>query len=505
MAPFIRAAWPVLHPDKPYIHGAHVDAIAEHLEAGLRFEFKVLVITVPPGFAKSTLTAVMFPAWAWARNPALAWMFTSYHQKLSTRDSLATRDLVTSPWYQSLWGHRVRLKDAQNEKQRFETDKGGLRQSTTIKGFTTGEHVDIFGVDDPHKASDAAYPQRLRSTHDWWDGSTPGRGRDPSRYLRLIACQRLSDVDLVSHVLGNERDVCHLSIPMKYKPSESYVTSLGWKDWRTEEDQLAWPEFFPSDVVEQQEQTLGPMGTAAQHQQNPIVQGGVMFKSEQFRYFEWVLEGFDEKDEAEMKRLRPGALSIPGVFVLHDGTGKRKRFYGAECTAAQYIDTAMKTGKENDYTACLTGIRTPEGDCLVFDVIKARILIAKQFGWIVSQRHRFPWLSYQAVESKASGEGLLQQGDAEGYPLRELKAASDKVARAQPAATACERGKVYFLRGAPWLVDFEGELLRFPLADHDDQVDAFAYFVLDVLSNQISKSQARSFAGHGAQANRQWE
>jgi len=506
MVPFIRAAWPVVVADKPYVHGYHIDAMAEHLEAALRFEIRTLIINVPPGFAKSTVCSVMWPAFAWARNPSLAFMFTSYHEKLSTRDSVSTRDLIKSAWYQSLWGHRVRLKDDQNEKKRFQTDKGGLRQASTVGGYITGEHVDFLGIDDPHNATDVGSPVAMRETHQWWDLATPGRGRDPSRYVRMIVAQRLSDLDLCAHVLANEPGVCHLKIPMKYKPAASYVSSIGWKDWRTKEDELAWPEFFPLPVVEAQQLSLRATGTAAQHQQDPIVEGGVMFKSEQFRYFEWVVEGLDQKDEAEIKKLKGGGqFSIPGVFVLHGPDGKKKRFYGAECTAAQYIDTAMKTGVENDFTVCLTGVRTPEGDMLVLDVVRAQILIPRQFGWIMAQRQRFPWLSYQCVESKASGEGLLQQGDAEGYPIRELKAVGDKILRAQPGATACERGKVYFLSGASWLVGFEDELLHFPLGEYKDQVDAFAYFVLDTLSNQINKSQARSFTGPGASAARPWE
>jgi phage terminase large subunit-like protein len=33
-------------------------------------------------------------------------------------------------------------------------------------------------------------------------------------------------------------------------------------------------------------------------------------------------------------------------------------------------------------------------------------------------------------------------------------------------------GQVFFPREAPWLVDFENELLAFPNGRHDDQVDA---------------------------------
>jgi hypothetical protein len=42
-------------------------------------------------------------------------------------------------------------------------------------------------------------------------------------------------------------------------------------------------------------------------------------------------------------------------------------------------------------------------------------------------------------------------------------------------AARYEAGKVFHLRSAPGLVDYEDELLAFPNGAHDDQVDAAVY------------------------------
>jgi hypothetical protein len=47
----------------------------------------------------------------------------------------------------------------------------------------------------------------------------------------------------------------------------------------------------------------------------------------------------------------------------------------------------------------------------------------------------------------------------------------DKVTRARTLAARYEAGKVYHLRSAPGLADFEDELVAFPSGRHDDQVD----------------------------------
>jgi predicted phage terminase large subunit-like protein len=56
-----------------------------------------------------------------------------------------------------------------------------------------------------------------------------------------------------------------------------------------------------------------------------------------------------------------------------------------------------------------------------------------------------------------------------------LRADKDKYSRALPIAAMLESGKVFFLRNAYWLSEFEAELLAFPNGKNDDQVDAFAY------------------------------
>ena len=42
--------------------------------------FANLIINVPPGHAKSLLTAVFWPAWVWIDQPADRWLFASYRR-----------------------------------------------------------------------------------------------------------------------------------------------------------------------------------------------------------------------------------------------------------------------------------------------------------------------------------------------------------------------------------------------------------------------------------------
>jgi hypothetical protein len=140
---FIREFWPVVEPGRSFIHNWHIDAIADHLTAISNGQLKDLIINVPPGHMKSLSVAVFWPAWEWAEiNPGSRWLFSSYAQNLSRRDSVKCRRLIQSPEYQTRYGDKFELAGDQNEKLRFETNKTGFRQATSTGGLGTGERVD---------------------------------------------------------------------------------------------------------------------------------------------------------------------------------------------------------------------------------------------------------------------------------------------------------------------------------------------------------------------------
>jgi hypothetical protein len=66
LLPFIRYFWHVLEPKtRKFIEGWPIEAVAFHLEAITFGDINRLLINVPPGFMKSLLTDVFWPAWEW--------------------------------------------------------------------------------------------------------------------------------------------------------------------------------------------------------------------------------------------------------------------------------------------------------------------------------------------------------------------------------------------------------------------------------------------------------
>jgi predicted phage terminase large subunit-like protein len=81
------------------------------------------------------------------------------------------------------------------------------------------------------------------------------------------------------------------------------------------------------------------------------------------------------------------------------------------------------------------------------------------------------------VEKKASGQSLIQDLRRSGLPVLEYNPDRDKVSRVYAATPMMESGRVWIPMNKKWADDLVEELIRFPNAAHDDQVDALTMAV----------------------------
>lgn len=313
---FTVEAWP--HVDSAeFAHGGYaLQAICEHLEACSWGYIPNLLINVPPRFSKSTLCGVMFPAWVWAQRdtsplagPGAQFLHASYAMGLALQDSVKCRTLIESDWYQARWGERYKLVADQNTKTRFQNDKNGIRNTTSVGGSTTGLGGSYLIGDDLNNSAEAYSEAIIQSTIDWWDRAWYNRLNNsrPGKGCRIVVAQRLSERDISGHVLERQiGDWTHLCLPMRYDPSRSFHTVLVpawaaedgeeviWEDPRTEPGELLWPERFNEEQVVLLERTLGPAASSGQLQQLPQVAGGGVIKSEWWQL--WAPDDFPPVD-----------------------------------------------------------------------------------------------------------------------------------------------------------------------------------------------------------------
>ncbi len=471
---FLRAGWRYIDPS-PYVHGWHLEAIAEHLEAVTRGEIRRLIINVPPRTSKSSCVSVAWPAWTWAQStpgplsgPQTQFLFASYAQSLALRDSVKTRRLIESPWYQRYWGDRYRLTGDQNTKIRFENDQGGYRLATSVEGALTGEGGSVLVIDDPHNAVEMESETVRETTLRWWDESFSTRLNDPRTGAYVVIMQRLHEEDLTGHILSTQSsEWVHLCLPMRYDSSRHCTTVIGFSDPRSHDGELLCPERFGEAEVRDLEARLGPFATAGQLQQSPEPRGGGIFKRDwwqdweppdgKFPVMEYVVASLDpaytQKEEND-----PSGFTIWGIWRDQDGHArimlmhawrKRLELHGP------YVER-LPGEIERDY------LRRAQPEWGLVE-------------WVAHSCRRFK-VDKLLIEAKASGISVAQEirrlyrDELWGVELVDPKG-QDKVARAYSVQHLFSEGLIY----APireWAEMVIDEMASFPKASHDDLTDS---------------------------------
>jgi predicted phage terminase large subunit-like protein len=139
--------------------------------------------------------------------------------------------------------------------------------------------------------------------------------------------------------------------------------------------------------------------------------------------------------------------------------------------------TEPKPGADPDWTAGVLMGATPDRTFYVLDVRRVRTT-PQGVEALVTRTAQADGRGVEVFieqEPGSAGKALSQRyvGLLAGFHVRCERATGDKVTRASPLSSQVEAGRVYLVR-APWTTAFLDELEGFPLAAHDDQVDAAA-------------------------------
>ena len=517
---FMVAAWKYVDPN-PFVHGWPLEAVAEHLQAVCDGDIRRLIINIPPRCSKSSMTSVAFPAWVWAQRhdsptsgPGVQFLTASFAQQLSLRDSVKTRRLLDSPWYQSLWGERFALTSDQNTKGRFDNNKGGTRLSTSVGSALTGEGGNIIIVDDPNAAQEAFSEATIHTTIEWWDSALSTRINDAKRGAFIVIQQRLAEDDLTGHILSKDvGDWTHLCLPMKYEWTRHSVSITGWNDPRGCDDDgeplvlvdangrriprdsaakdeltdkregtLLWPERFGPKEIDLLERQLGPFAAAGQLQQRPEPAGGGVIKTdwwqpwelESYPPFDYIIASLDTayttKTENDFS-----AMTVWGVFsaTMSEASsnfvgrsGKRESQRDREAM----FDEAMRV---KNMTAGMGGSDSTPRVMLMY-AWQARLelheLVSK-----VEQTARRMKVDKLIIENKAAGHSVAQEirrlyNNADFAVQLVDPKAQDKLARLYSVQHLFAEGMVH----APdhsWAQEVITQTSQFPKGKHDDLVD----------------------------------
>jgi predicted phage terminase large subunit-like protein len=472
---FIRHAWPIVEPATPYVASWHVDTICEHLEAVSAGELHRLIINVPPRTMKSLSVAVFWPAWEWLRKPWLRWLFASYAEVLSQRDSMKMRRLIKSEGgrkdgtifqrigYQGVLAHLEdepwQLTRDQDAKTRYETTATGMRLATSVGGVATGEGGDRIVVDDPVNAKQARSDAERAAANTWWDETMTTRFNNDEA-AGVIVMQRLHERDLTGHLL-EQGGWHHLCLPAEYEPAHPFTYPATARlpagrelpgDPRTTEGELLDPVRLSAQRLAELLRGLGSYGYAGQMQQRPAPVEGGMFKRHWWRRYEPGLED----------RLHLGFARVVASWDM--------RFSDHDKASTSYV------------VGQLWGAHG--ADRYLLGQVRARLSFTESCRAVAALSAWRPDATAKLIERKANGAAVIDALRRRIGGLIPIEPEGGKDVRAAAVEPYAEAGNVYLPAGeyipAPLGYDqtlvsaFVEECAVFPNGAHDDQVDAMS-------------------------------
>lgn len=449
-----------VYASKPgtWIYARHLQLIDHKLIQLERRRIKRLMVFMPPRHGKSELCSHHLPAWYLGKHQDHRVILTSHTQRFAASWGWKARSLLNQ-YGPDLFGVQVSQESsAKDEWDLIDLNghrlKGGM-VTRGVGGEVTGRGADLLVIDDPVKDAEEARSETIRENAWEWYRSTVHTRLEPDAVAILIMTRWHED-DLAGRLLreaeggsGEQWEV--LSLPAL---AEEENDALG-----RDLDEALWPDRWPAETLLQQRQMRGSYWWSAMYQQRPApLEGGILRRSH-FRYY---------TADSELR-----------MFLLRQPDGRHKTVSWGMGRRLMTVDLATSEKTAADYTVIAIGWVTPDNDLLVEEIIRVRLEGPEVLQLVENAYHAWRPAAID-VESVGFQLALIQMLVRKGLPVRKLEAKGDKVGRALALGARMEAGTVYFKQGAPWLHELEHELVSFPNAEHDDQVDVLAYQAIDV-------------------------
>lgn len=486
---FVYSAWPLMGY-RPIVPTFHIDALTEHIQACYQRELMRLLVTIPPGYLKSSIISVLGPAWMWTWRPQERLLSASHSDELSTRDTRRSRAIMQTSWYQHRFGDVFGFSTDENLKTRYSNDQGGHRIRTHVGGGT-GDRGAVLQLDDPHNAQESHSEAMMQAAINWWGETWASRLDDSveARGVKLVIGQRISEKDLIGHLLANDEDAgrwTHLCLPVRYERKHPFlypakVTLANGRvltgDKRKAEGELLAGEYEDDDLLDDRTSDMTAQTFAAQFQQRPAPREGAILKRADWRYYDPNLSFYAPRaafGELEVRELasRIGAFE----FLVHSW------------------DTSVKDRAHSDFVAggvwgCKGAhrylLRLWHGRAGLNATIEAMLEMA---GWAAALWPYIP--HFIVIENSANGPdaAAVIRAQVQGVVLADAKGSKEvRAEAAEPALVGhnCflpgypnEDGSNYDPRTPAPVQVFVEELSVFNQGTHDDLVDHWSSMII---------------------------
>ena len=448
---FVRLVAPSLVPG--FLMGNHIKIISDKLKDMEEGKIKRLMVFLPPRSSKSVICSKLFPAWYIGRNPSHEILTVSHSDQLSSDFGRSVRDIVNTEEFQKIF-RGVHLRSDVRAAGKWKTNQNGTYYAAGVRSQIAGRGAHMAILDDVMSEEDAFSDAGRRYIKEWYPAGL--RTRIMPNGSILIINTRFHYDDLCGWLLKQQENMSEYeTIPWEVIKIPAWLDEESAELLDLPSGGSYFPEWKTEEVLRMDENEIkasnGSRYWNSLYMQDPTPEEGGLIKKRWLQNWEdpeppscdFVIQTFDTafstKTTADFS-----VIQTWGIFYLHDQDEK-----GYETYAPNLILLGNIKGR--------------------FEYPELRRLSQKLYN-----EHR---PDVCMVEKKASGQSLIQDMRRAGLPVMEYNPDRDKVSRVYAASPIMEAGRLWIPKNKKWADDLIEELIRFPNAAHDDQVDALTMAV----------------------------
>jgi len=404
----------------------HLKYVEPYLQDILNDTPRKIIIEMPVRHGKSEFATIRFNAAYLKKFPDRRAVIGAYNHTFCTDFARSVRRILDG---RVVFGEK-------NTADHWELAAGGSLMAVGVGVGIAGRGCNLLTIDDPIRNYAEADSQAYRNkTWNWFLNDVSTR-LEPNGSIILTMARWHYD-DLVGRILDSDDAKNWIVISIPALAGDDDVLGRA-------EGEALWPERYNRERLEEIRRN-NPRGFAALYQQSPEIEGGSIFKREDWQYY----------------------------------TANTKPNYEYKICS---VDAACKTKEENDRTVCTTwGICG--NNAYLEDIFAARVdyVDLKTTLHSIAMQHQ-PSAIY--IEDTSNGAPVIQELlRTSNLPIHPVQTkGTDKVVRAHAVTPMIRQGRVFLPKDHPLLYDFLDELSRFPKATHDDIVDSTTQALAQIFS-----------------------
>jgi hypothetical protein len=430
----------------------------DHLREASRFanQHKLGLVLAPRGHAKTTL---FFHRAARrigvSRGASRLGILTAVDADAESR-SRAVRALVESPRFGEIfpWAQGgvegPRWRDGAWTVRGVNLGKDATCTAMSLGSVRAGPRLDELLADDPVGQQENA--------------TAAGRAKVLETFLGVVAPMVVPDgIILVVGTRWHEDDLY------------AYLIAKGWPclmRQAIEDGKPLWPELFGLAELAERRTLMGSPLFNLQFQNDPEGMGGNIIRREWFRYVDVVPAGA-RRIGMDLNASSSERADYTAVVEWVEDTAHNLYFVGAYRKRLSEGHGRWLTGRTDSMEPGITpAYGEPDGPRLLWPLERLGPGFAGAGGYPKLPRHLARLCIESVMFQSTFVRELLNRTHLAAVAVHPDR---DKVTRARPLAARYESGKVFHVRSAPGLADYEDELIAFPNGRYDDQLDAAVY------------------------------